>query len=59
MFMFPYKEVHVKVAEEEGHIHLSIGGRTRRYKALFSEEFKGIAERLEEVLGGHGNHTVT
>jgi hypothetical protein len=58
MFMFPYKEVHLKVAEEGGYIHVSVGGRTRRYEALFSEELKGIAQRIEKELERHGNHTV-
>jgi cytochrome c biogenesis protein ResB len=58
MFMFPYKEVHVKVAEQGDHIHLSMGGRTRRYKALFSEELKEIAQRVGKGFEGHGSHTV-
>jgi hypothetical protein len=50
IFMLPYKQVHVKVAEEGDHIRISMGGRAKRYEALFSEEFKGIAERLEKAL---------
>lgn len=51
IFMFPYKEVHLKVIEEEEHIELSMGGRAKRYKALFSEEFNEMAERIEKALG--------
>lgn len=50
IFMFPYKEVHLKVIEEGEHIELSMGGRAKRYKALFSEEFNEMAERIEKAL---------
>ncbi len=56
IFMFPYKQVYLKVAEEGDHIELCMGGRTKRYQAIFSEEFKEIGERLEKGLGEHGNH---
>jgi hypothetical protein len=58
MFMFPYKEVHVKVAEEGDHVHLSMGGRTKRYKAVFAEEMKEIAEGIGKGFEEDGSHTV-
>ena len=50
IFMLSYKEIHLKVVEEGDHVRLYMGGQARRYKALFSEEFKEMAERLEKVL---------
>jgi len=58
IFMLPYKEVHLKVTEEGDHIQLFMGGRAKRYQALFSEEFKEMAERLEKALGENGNHSI-
>ncbi len=50
IFMLSYKEIHLKVIEDGDHIRLSMAGQAKRYKAIFSEEFKEIAERLEKVL---------
>ena len=50
IFMLSYKEIHLKVVEEGDHVRLYMGGQARRYKALFSEEFKEMAKRLEKLL---------
>ncbi len=50
IFMLSYKEIHLKVMEDGDRVRLYMGGQTKRYKALFSEEFKEMAERLEKVL---------
>ena len=59
IFMLPYKQVYLKVTEEGNNVQISMGGRSNRYKALFSEEFKELAEDLEKELGKHGNDSVT
>lgn len=59
IFMLSYKEIHVKVDEEEGRIRLAIGGRAKTYQAIFSEEFREMTEMIEKVLEKHGNHTTT
>ncbi|MBU4288853.1 MAG: cytochrome c biogenesis protein ResB [Proteobacteria bacterium] len=59
IFMLPYKQVYLKVTEDGNNVQISIGGRSNRYKALFSEEFKELAEDLEKELGKHGNNSVT
>ncbi|MCL4490856.1 MAG: cytochrome c biogenesis protein ResB [Nitrospirae bacterium] len=56
IFAAPYKEVHVKIAEDEGGIRVSMGGRAKTYQAIFSEEFKEMAETIGKVLEKHGNH---
>jgi hypothetical protein len=50
IFMLSYKEIHVKMTEEEGRIKLSVGGRSKTYQALFSEEFREIAEELRTAM---------
>jgi hypothetical protein len=50
IFMLSYKEIHLKITEDNGHIRLFMGGQTKRYKAIFSEEFKKIAQRREKSL---------
>lgn len=50
IFMLSYTEIHLKVIEEGDHISLYMGGQAKRYKAIFSEEFKEIAEKLEKTL---------
>lgn len=50
IFVLPYKQLHIKVAEEGDGVKISMGGWSKRYKALFSEEFKEIAEKLEKGL---------
>lgn len=59
IFMLPYKQVYLKVTEDGNNVQISMGGRSNRYKALFSEEFKELAEDLEKELGKHGNDSVT
>ncbi len=58
IFMLSYKEVHVKVDEEEGRIRLFMGGRTKTYQAIFSEEFRGMVEEIRKVLEKHGNNAI-
>jgi len=58
IFMLPYKQVYLKVTEEGNNVQISMGGRANRYNALFSEEFKALAEDLEKELGKHGNDSV-
>ncbi len=55
IFMLSYKEIHLKVIEDGDHVRLYVGGQAKRYKAIFSEEFREIAERLKKTLGKHGN----
>jgi len=50
IFMLFCKEIHLKVVEDGDHIRLYMGGQARKFKALFSEEFKEIAKRIEKVL---------
>jgi cytochrome c biogenesis protein ResB len=57
IFMLSYKEIHLKVIEDGDHIRLYVGGQAKRYKAIFSEEFREIAERLKKTLGKHGNRS--
>jgi len=57
IFIFPYKQVYIKVTQEKGHVQLFLGGRAGRYGPLFSEEFRDIAGRLEGRLREHGNHS--
>ncbi|MBW2605837.1 MAG: cytochrome c biogenesis protein ResB, partial [Deltaproteobacteria bacterium] len=59
IFMLPYKQVYLKVTEEGNNVQISVGGHTKRYGALFSEEFKELGEDLEKELGKHGNDSVT
>ncbi|HUV50331.1 MAG TPA: cytochrome c biogenesis protein ResB [Anaerolineae bacterium] len=59
IFMLPYKQVYLKVTEDGNNIQVSMGGRSNRYNALFSEEFKELGENLEKELGKHGNDSVT
>jgi len=58
IFVLPYKEICVKIAQEGDDVRVHIGGQTKRYGALFSLEFKVLAERLEGLLGEHGKHSV-
>ncbi|MCJ7617082.1 MAG: cytochrome c biogenesis protein ResB [Desulfobacterales bacterium] len=50
IFMLPYKEMYLSVVEEGDQVRIVLGGRTKRYQAIFSEEFKEIAGRLEKRL---------
>ena len=58
IFMLPYKQVYLKVTEEGNNVQISMGGRSNRYNALFSEEFKELAKGIEKELGKHGNNAV-
>jgi cytochrome c biogenesis protein ResB len=58
VFMLPYKEIHLKITEDRDHILISMGGRTKKYGPLFSEEFNVLTEELEKLLGEHGNSVV-
>ena len=56
IFMLSYKEIQVKIVDEEGRMTLFMGGRSKAHQAIFSEEFREIAAMLEKVLGEYGNH---
>jgi len=59
IFMLPYKQVYLKVTEEGNNVQISMGGRSNKYNALFSEEFKVLSEDLKKELGKHGNNSAT
>lgn len=58
IFMLSYKEMHVKVAEEEGCIRVFMGGMAKTYQAIFSEEMGEVAEELRKVLEKYGNNAI-
>jgi hypothetical protein len=58
IFMLSYKEIHLEVIEDGEHIRLFMGGRAKRYKAIFSEEFREIAERIVKESGKHGKSPI-
>jgi cytochrome c biogenesis protein ResB len=59
IFWLPYKQVHVRIAGDNDQIHILMGGRTKRYTALFPEEFNETAERLQRRLVEYGYDSVT
>ncbi len=56
MLMPSYREVHLQLAVQEGDLRLRMGGRAKKYQAIFSEEFGEMAESVGKVLERYGNH---